>query len=131
MVLKSEREVKALAVKAVAAGMEAVKVLHVQAMVVYEADLLSGKAKAGGKLWYVADGVCGFAWINLRGVLGRERAWWAKIGFSGRALDGGSGIGFWVGDFNQSLQKKEAFARAYAEVLQEAGYKAYSGSRMD
>jgi hypothetical protein len=117
---------------AVNAGLEAVKALHVRAMVVYEADVLSGKAKEGGKQWYVADGVCGFAWVSVYGLRGKARARFLARGFDAHSFGGdGRGIGLWISDFNQSMQKKEAFAAAYAAVLRNAGYKAYSGSRMD
>ena len=36
-----------------------------------------------------------------------------------------------VSQYGQSLEKKEAFANAYAEVLSDAGVRAYVDSRMD
>jgi hypothetical protein len=36
-----------------------------------------------------------------------------------------------VRDFNQSLQKKEAYAYAFAKVLNQAGINAHVESRMD
>lgn len=36
-----------------------------------------------------------------------------------------------VGQFNQSMEKKEKFARAFAKVLTDADVKAYAQSRMD
>ena len=41
------------------------------------------------------------------------------------------GVAIWVGQFNQSMQKKEEYAHAFASVLVDAGINAYVGSRMD
>ena len=77
----------------------------------------------------VADGACGFAWVTVRPG-NSSFAIWAKknAGFS-KAYRGG--VELWIHAFNQSMARKEAFARAYAEVLRDAGIEAYSGSRMD
>ena len=48
---------------------------------------------------------------------------------NGRSYYGG--VDIWVGEFNQSMERKEACAAAMARVLNEAGIKAYSMSRMD
>ena len=42
-----------------------------------------------------------------------------------------TGLHFWVGLFNQSMTRKEAYASAFAKVLNEAGIQAYADSRMD
>ena len=76
----------------------------------------------------VMDGVCGFAWVTIKGTTPFAR-WAKKAGLVSKAHP--SGYWFWIGDFNQSLTRKEAYARAFAEVLREAGVTAYAGSRMD
>ena len=40
-------------------------------------------------------------------------------------------VEIWVGEFNQSVTRKEAYAQAFAEVLREAGVTAYASSRKD
>jgi hypothetical protein len=106
--------------EAVAAGRAAGEAVAPVPMVVSEGS--------GGHQWYVADGVCGFAWVDFPGndAFGR----WAKK--SGRARKSyPSGLSHWVGDFNQSMQRKEAYAHAFAGVLRAAGIRAYAKSRMD
>ena len=41
------------------------------------------------------------------------------------------GYMIWISAYNQSLQKKEAYAVAFAEVLSKNGIRAYAMSRMD
>ena len=53
---------------------------------------------------------------------GRDAKW-------GKAYEGG--YKYWVSVGGQSMQKKEAFAYAFAEVLQKHGLTVYAGSRMD
>jgi hypothetical protein len=84
---------------------------------------------SSGQVYHVPDGVCGFAWINVRPGNSPFANWAKKQGLMRPAY--GGGVQFWVGDFDQSMQRKEAFARAAANVLSEAGIKAYADSRMD
>ena len=94
-------------------------------MVVSEADIQGNPV---GKSWFVSEGACGFAWVAFKG----NTAWgkWAKKqGIASTASP--KGLQIWVDQFNQSMTRKEAYARAYAGVLREAGIDAYSGSRMD
>lgn len=79
--------------------------------------------------YFVADGVCGFAWVHL--MDGRQP--FAK--FAREQLHAHSGhprgVDIWVRDFGQSMQRKEAYAAAYARVLKGHGIEAYADSRMD
>ena len=81
-----------------------------------------------GQSYFVADGVCGFAWINVPATssfgkfLKKEKG--CRTGYP-------KGINWWISDYNQSMQKKEAFAYAAARVLQRYGIDARPGSRMD
>lgn len=102
----------------------------------YEAGMAAGTAVApipmtvvgGGKSFYVSEGACGFAWINVPGnsafgkFLKKEK---------GCRNDYPKGVAWWVGEFNQSMARKEAFAYAAAGVLQKHGIEAYGRSRMD
>lgn len=81
-----------------------------------------------GKEYFVADGVCGFAQICIKGNTKFGR-WLKKYGLARNSYPSGLSIG--TPNFNQSLQRKEAYADAYAGVLRENGIEAYSQSRMD
>ena len=80
------------------------------------------------KRYYVPDGVCGFAWIAFGGNIPFGR-WAKKNKIASKHYP--KGLSIWVGDYGQSMQLKEAYARAFADVLQAAGVPAYAGSRMD
>ncbi len=80
--------------------------------------------------YYVADGVCGFAWVVIRPGNSRFANWLKKNGH-GRKDSYYGGVTVWISDYNQSMQRKEAHAGAFARVLQEAGINAHSMSRMD
>lgn len=83
-----------------------------------------------GQSYIVPDGVCGFAWLEIRPARGSLVTFLKK-----------NGIGsvshyhrcYWVNifDFNQSLVMKEAYAEAVAESLRASGYEVYAGSRID
>ena len=81
-----------------------------------------------GRAYYVGGGVCGFAWIRVPGNTAFAR--WCKsqrIGHKGYP----SGWSVWVHQGGQSMQRKEAYAVAFAEVLKSHGIKASAESRMD
>jgi hypothetical protein len=119
------------------AGKEAVAKLKVVPMLVgQETSLFSGKIDYSKPVEYVSDGPCGFAWISVKPQnkgntkLGKEeRKVLESENF--RHNDYEKNYQLWISAFNQSLQKKEAYARAYAKVLRDSGINAYAGSRMD
>jgi hypothetical protein len=119
------------------AGYQAVNAAHVVPMIVgQETSLFSGVIDETKPTYYIEDGVCGFAWVNVYPVnkgntrAGKEeRKALEAAGF--RKNDYEKSYQLWISDFNQSMQKKEAYARAFAEVLRANGLKAYPGSRMD
>jgi hypothetical protein len=102
-------------------------------------------------VYYVADGVCGFAWINCKATAteGRKFLNWLKGSVKSSkpfsAVQPAStqeprqdtyykGVSIWIGGFGQSMQRKEAYGRAFAAVLNEAGIdglSTYCMSRMD
>jgi hypothetical protein len=101
--------------------------------------------------YYVPDGVCGFAWVNFKAnaTEGRKFLNWLKGNVKSskpfsdvqpastmepRTDSYYKGVSIWIGGFNQSMQKKEAYGRAFAKVLNEAaidGLSVYCMSRMD
>lgn len=127
----------AICEKADAAGKAAVEKLQVVPMIVgQETSLFSNKIDYSKPTYFVEDGVCGFAWVDIYPVhkgntrLGKEeRKILEAAGF--RKNDYAKTYQRWISAYNQSMQKKEAYASAYAKVLRENGMKAYSGSRLD
>ena len=79
--------------------------------------------------WFVPDGVCGFAWVKVSPGNCPFANWLKKQKLAKPAY--GGGVQIWVSAYDQSMQKKEAYASAFAEVVSAAGIKAYSDSRMD
>ena len=111
--------------KAHEAGMKAGYEVRPTPVIVSEADL---QGNLIGKSWYVDDGACGFAWIAFKGNTAFGK--WAKAQGIARSHYP-SGLCVWVGEFGQSVDRKSAYAEAYAQVLREAGIDASSGSRLD
>ena len=74
------------------------------------------------------EGACGFAWVAFAG----NTAWgrWAKKAGIARSHYP-SGLCVWVSEFGQSVDRKEAYAAAYAQTLRNAGIEAHAGSRLD
>jgi hypothetical protein len=79
--------------------------------------------------YYVSDGVCGFASVNVKPANCKFAKFLVANGLGRKAYNGG--VSMSVRDFNQSLTKKEAYAYAFARVLTEHGIKAHVESRMD
>jgi len=98
------------------------------------------------KQWVVEGGVCGFAWVNVSLKNEASRKFISELKKAGLAdpkKDGGmssapfqrdsyyKGYSYWVGFGGQSMTRKEAFAHAFAVVLQKYDIMAHSMSRMD
>lgn len=94
-------------------------------MGVYQSDLQGNRI---GPTEIVEGGVCGFAWVKIAGNTSFGR-WAKKYGYARSAY--GSGLQIWISDYGQSMERKEAHARAMAKVLNENGVKAYAESRID
>jgi len=108
-------EFKQLLAKAELAGEEAG-----QQNVPVPMTVVGGVPGEQAKSYYVSEGVCGFAWVDLYGVFAK---WYAAYS--------GNGSKVWVSYGGQSMSRKEDYAEAFAAVLKEAGQVAYAGSRMD
>lgn len=101
--------------------------------------------------FYVSEGVCGFAWLNFKGnrrflnwLVGRGKTAFpasdvlserteARLG-EARTDTYYKGVSVWVGGYGQSMARKEAYARAFARVVNEAGVEGLTVmpmSRMD
>ena len=123
--------------EATEAGKAAVEKLQVVPMIVGQGtSLFSNDIDRTKPTYYVADGVCGSAWVDVFPAnkgntrAGKEeRKILESAGF--RKNDYTKTHQLWISDYNQSMQKKETYARAFAEVLRTNGIKAHSRSRMD
>lgn len=79
---------------------------------------------------------CGFAWVNVKTAKGNTKigkAQIAELQANGFRKSYSGGMDLWTtGAYNgQSMDIKEAGARAYAEVLRANGMTAYMMSRAD
>lgn len=79
---------------------------------------------------YVSDGICGFAWVSVRPGTSSFAKWLVKNDYAKRDSYAG-GVCIWIGDYNQSMQRKEAHADAMAEVFRKYEINAHCNSRMD
>ena len=79
--------------------------------------------------YFVSDGVCGFASVTVKPANSKFAKYLVENGLGRKGY--GGGVCMSIRDFNQSLQKKEAYAYAFASVLNEHGIKAHVESRID
>jgi hypothetical protein len=112
------------------AGCIAVASLKVRPMIVSEHSNPLDNSSKVVRQYYVGDGVCGFAWVKITPARGKFVKW-LKDNRIGRSNSYEGGYDISISDYNQSLQKKEAYANAFAKVLVDKGINAYANSRMD
>jgi len=79
--------------------------------------------------YFVSEGACGFAWVNISPARGAFVTYLKSIDAGRKGYYGGFEI--WVREFGQSITRKEAFAGAFAQVLNSYGISASAGSRLD
>jgi hypothetical protein len=109
------------------AGLSAAQAAQVTPMIVNaHANPLDANSEIT-KQYFVEDGVCGFASVVVKNIKFANGLKKMNIG----RKNYGSGWCISVRDFNQSLTRKEVYARAFADVLRANGIDAYVDSRMD
>ena len=113
------------------AGLAAAERCNPAPMVVQEHANMADDNSPVVQSYHVPDGVCGFAWIIVRPGTCSFARWLVKSGHGKKAYHGG--IQIWVSGFGQSMQRKEAYAEAFARVLNDnvPSMTAYPQSRMD
>jgi hypothetical protein len=126
-----EENFRAIWKEAYEAGLAAGKGSNPAPMIVGEAkSFFSNEIDTTKPTYFVSEGCCGFAWIVVRPG-NSPFARWATKNKNARPEYGGGTCVYWVGEFNQSMDRKESFAYAFTDVLKKHGIKAYSKSRMD
>ena len=114
-----------------AAGKAAVEKLQVVPMVVGNAkSLFSNEIDYSQPTYYVADGVCGFASIQIKPATSAFAKWLKSLKLA-RKDDYYGGVSMPVFAYNQSYQKKVAYANAFTKVLSDYGINAWVNERLD
>lgn len=127
------KEMQALYDKAHAAGIAAFHGANPTPMVVGEGKgLFSNEIDHSKPTYFVADGVCGFAWINIRPARGSFVAFCKENAIGRPGYYGGYDVRL-KGDAarSQSYERKMEYARAFATVLRDYGIEAYADGRLD
>lgn len=135
--IKVKRDTLSHLVAAEKAGEAAAKACTPEPMhVVQRANPLDDSSPVVKRYAPVMAGVCGFAWISLRG--GTRLHNQMKRRYADRVHDLYLGNGYPTGKqlsvmkFGQSMERKAAYAHAYAKSLRDNGYEGvYAGERMD
>jgi hypothetical protein len=98
-------------------------------MVVEHSDPLND-ASLPKAMWHVPQGACGFAWVKVSPGNSSFAKWLVKNKLARKSYYGGVEIS--ISAHGQSIERKEAHARAMATVLKEKlGINAYADSRLD
>jgi hypothetical protein len=130
---RTERYAKFAAVydEANRAGYAAGEAAKPRAMMVVEHSNPMDDNSQAKKMWHEPEGACGFAWVKIMPASCSFARGLKKAGHIRGAAYGG-GCDIWISAHGQSIERKEAHARAMAKVLSEKlGIKAYANSRMD
>lgn len=128
---KAHREFAAMFQRAHEAGMKAGNDCKPTPMVVQQHASPLDDTSPVNQQWYVGEGACGFAWIKIGDARQPFCRWLKKTG-KVRERSYGGGYSIWVGEFGQSIARKEAYAQAFAEVLRQGGIqRVYAQSRLD
>jgi len=90
---------------------------------------LTGNAMVPGTEELCTEGACGFAWVSLSKGQTRLVNKLKKLGIGSRSVYGSWYI--WAPGMSQSIDRKEAWAEAFTDVLRKHGIKAYAQSRLD
>jgi hypothetical protein len=104
------------------AGMEALNNTTPTEMVVLD--------ERNERVYRVAGGVCGFAYVHIKPARGKFVTYLKKNGIGYRdSYHGGYSVPCHEGV--QSMELKQAYTRAFANVLKEQSMNVYTSSRMD
>jgi hypothetical protein len=104
--------------------------------ILFEAREAARNATAQHIIAHGEGAMCGFAWVNIYKFNGKKITGATKLGrmlkAAGVRQDYTRAFSQWCNWYGgQSIDVKESGARAFAEVLQEHGFEAFAGSRLD
>lgn len=119
---------------ALKAGTQAWKAAKPVPMIVEQRASVSNDKSPVVKTWTVSGGPCGYASVNIRPATSRFVRFLKEKNIGHKAYQGGWSVGVPMlsrGPEVQSLARNEAFASAFAAVLNENGIVALVESRMD
>jgi len=122
-------QIESIYIQAHDAGNNAVTQTTVTPMIVTQAANPLDDSSAVVNAWIVNDGVCGFANVIIKPATSKFAKFLVANQLARKHYAGG--VSMSIRDFNQSLTKKEAYAYAFAKVLNDNGITAYVDSRMD
>jgi hypothetical protein len=122
-------QIESIYIQAHDAGNNAVTQTTVTPMIVTQAANPLDDSSAVVNAWVVNDGVCGFASVIIKPANSKFAKFLVANQLAHKHYAGG--VSMSVRDFRQSLTKKEAYAYAFAKVLNDNGITAYVDSRMD
>ena len=108
--MKGDRTYAAMWKKAQAAASVASKAASPTPMVVQQHASPIDDGSPVVKEWFVADGVCGFGWVEIKPRTSKFARWLKAKGY-GRSSDYSKAIHLHVSGMTQSLARNEAAAR--------------------
>jgi len=102
----------------------------------HEAAIEAGKARVpdvmvvtdGRQQWVEPEGMCGFAWVEFSGTDPFAK-WLKSQGLVSKGYP--KGLHMWVSYFNQSYERKAAYAKEFCIQLALYGIVAHANSRLD
>ena len=128
----TERQAAGLIERAETAAKAAFEAARSEAMLVGSAkSLFSDEIDFSQKTYVVNDGVCGFAWVNIQDGRSSFARQAKKLAGARKSYYGGMDIRPKAMGYSQSYERKLAACHAYAEILREAGIKAFADGRLD
>ena len=121
------------------AGLTAATVKKPQTVAFFESDGLSPETdttlaqavQQGKQVWVETEGVCGFAWIHFPKWREPFEKWLVASGNGKLEHYPKNHVSIWVSEFNQSYERKVAYAQTFAAALQKHSITAYPGDRLD
>lgn len=125
----SDEECEKIFREAIQAGEQAMRSVNVTPMVVVQHENPFDDSSPIIRQDVVRQGPCGFAWVNIRPGNSSFARYLKKTRGASQGYYGG--INYRISAGGQSIQLKEAYAAAFAQVCRKYGIKAYADSRMD
>ena len=80
--------------------------------------------------YYISEGLCGFAWVNVKPGNSRFANWLKRHGHA-RSDSYYGGVTIWISEHGQSYERKVKHAGVLAAVLREGGIEAHAADRLD